>query len=273
MIGIRSRTTWALLIVIGVLSGTYSAVRFRSTSFICILLKLKKKHEMKSISDLPNWCQRSLEVFFILFIILLMGIIGYAILRPIIRFIGSGLFEDYKYRIGIIVIIGCCTLSVIMILIFWLLNRVKYSRICFARFIHRTNVDIPVLILIIIAGGFSFLLLLTLIINSDPLTILGFIITLSILGCCLLLYKLITILHTKFYIPYVIIDNKYYTPNTVITYYTAMQEGEIRRNGNSQILNINPCKSCRRNSLCTTRNFAVRECDLYLEIDQEKILH
>ena len=28
----RSRTTWALLIVIGVLSGTYSAVRFRSTS-------------------------------------------------------------------------------------------------------------------------------------------------------------------------------------------------------------------------------------------------
>ena len=32
MIGIRSRTTWALLIVDGVLSGTYRTVRFRSTS-------------------------------------------------------------------------------------------------------------------------------------------------------------------------------------------------------------------------------------------------
>ena len=35
MICIRSLTTWALLIVIGALSGTYSAVRFRSTSLSC----------------------------------------------------------------------------------------------------------------------------------------------------------------------------------------------------------------------------------------------
>jgi hypothetical protein len=37
MIGERSRTTWALLIVDGVLSGTYRAVRFRSTSLFYYL--------------------------------------------------------------------------------------------------------------------------------------------------------------------------------------------------------------------------------------------
>jgi hypothetical protein len=36
MIGERSRTTWALLIVEGVLSGTYKAIRFRSTSLFYI---------------------------------------------------------------------------------------------------------------------------------------------------------------------------------------------------------------------------------------------
>lgn len=49
MISIRSRTTWALLIVEGVLSGTYWTVRFRSTSFLIIKVVADEFNKWTSI--------------------------------------------------------------------------------------------------------------------------------------------------------------------------------------------------------------------------------
>lgn len=106
----RSRTTWALLIVIGVLSGTYSAVRFRSTSlFINRLIVLNRMnnnlfsiavylHNYNRIKKVKNLHEVSIILFLIGTFAILLGL-GFKEDIPVAVFVYAAIIISPVYAI------------------------------------------------------------------------------------------------------------------------------------------------------------------------------